>query len=265
MIRPCRRSEQIVMRASDRGHSVSARPWSRSRRSASDENRVVSKTTLRICRPAATNCSMYALAFSTASAPCQISMSATRATALIDALPEREPAFWTMALFAGLRSGELRALRCRDLDVKGGIVRVERGWDDKAGVIEPKSFAGRRVVPLASRVRREVAAHLLREDRNDDDLVFGRTADLPFVRSTVRARARKAWKDAGLQPLSPHEARHCAASYLIAAGVGPKDLSIYVGHSDIRTTFNIYGHALPGNEAASAAKLDVLLGEAGSA
>jgi integrase len=136
-----------------------------------------------------------------------------------------------------------------------------------------------------ARVRRELAAHKLRTGRGDDDLVCGRTASLPFVPSTVRRRAREAWGwkevrnpkpwgaktvwiEAGedaLDPLTPHEARHCAGSYLIAAGVNPKELSVYIGHSDIRTTYNVYGHLVPGNEQQAAAKLDVLFGDAGEA
>jgi integrase len=184
-----------------------------------------------------------------------------RANALIDALPESERAFWAMALMAGLRRGELRALRFRDVDLKGNRVHVRVGWDDVEGEIELKSDAGRRTVPLASRVRRELAAHKLRTGRGDDDLVFGRTATLPFVPTTVRSRARKAWKAAGLEPLTPHEARHCAASYLIAAGVNDKELTTYIGHSDIRTTYNVYGHLMPGNEREAAAKLDAFFGE----
>lgn len=210
--------------------------------------------------------------------------SPARARGLIDALPESDRAFWTMALFTGLRRGELRALRWSDIDLKAKIVRVERSWDDAEGEQATKSEAGERSVPLMSQVRRELAEHKLRTGRGGDDLVFGRTADLPFVPTTVRTHALKAWKTANdrvvkaaeeagvevdldelLQPLTPHEARHCTASYLIAAGVDPKQLSTYMGHSSIKTTYDIYGHLLPGNEAESADKLDVLFDEAADA
>jgi hypothetical protein len=39
---------------------------------------------------------------------------------------------------------ELRALRCDDVDLAAGVIRVERGWDEKEGEIELKSRAGRR-------------------------------------------------------------------------------------------------------------------------
>ncbi len=68
----------------------------------------------------------------------------------------------------------------------------------------------------------------------------------------------KAREDA-LDPLTPHEGRHCAASYLIVAGLNPKQLSVYIGHSDIRTTYNRYGHLMPGGEGQAAAQLDAFL------
>jgi len=92
--------------------------------------------------------------------------------------------------------------------------------------------------------------------KQKDKLVFGRTPVLPFVPSTVRARALAAWKVAELASFTPHEARHRAASYLIAAGLNPKQISVYIGHSDIRTTSNRYGHLMPGGEAEAAEKLD---------
>ena len=78
--------------------------------------------------------------------------------------------------------------------------------------------------------------------RGDRHLVFGRTAVLPFTPSTVRRRALDAWAAAGPEPLSPHEARHCFVSYLIASRMNPKQVQTYVGH-----TYNVYGHLLDGD------------------
>jgi len=182
-----------------------------------------------------------------------------RAAELIDALPEAERAFWATAFYAGLRRGELRALRWEDVDMAGGIICVRRGWDDVEGEIDPKSYAGARTVPVAGALRRELAAYKLHSGRGPQDLVFGRTAQEPLVPTTIRSRARRAWAHAGLAALTPHEARHTCASYLIAAGLNPKQVQTYIGHSDVRTTFNIYGHLLDGDEAKAAAQLDALL------
>ena len=49
------------------------------------------------------------------------------------------------------------------------------------------------------------------------------------------------------------------ASYLIASGLNPKQVQTYVGHTDIRTTFNVYGHVLEGDVDEARGALDALL------
>ncbi len=72
-------------------------------------------------------------------------------------------------------------------------------------------------------------------------------------------RALAAWADASLEPIGLHDARDCAASFLIAAGLNAKELSVYMGHSDIRVTYNIYGHLWPGGLAEAADRLSAFL------
>jgi hypothetical protein len=59
-----------------------------------------------------------------------------------------------------------------------------------------------------------------------------------------------------LEPLTPHEARHCAASYVIAAGMDWKKITEFIGHSDVRTTYNRYGKVVPEDLAPAAAQLE---------
>lgn len=182
---------------------------------------------------------------------------------LLDALPASERAAWAVAFYAGLRVGELRALRWSAVDFDAGVIQVVAGWDDQAGEQQTKTEAGVRDVPLIGRVRAELARHKLATGRADGELVFGRTPGAAFVRSTLRSRALKAWKAAGLEPLTPHEARHTAASYMAAAGLTPKEAQTAMGHADIRTTLNVYAKAVPGWQQQAAAKLDAYLDGAG--
>jgi integrase len=193
----------------------------------------------------------------------------TEARALIDALPEDERALWACAFYAGLRRGELRALRWGDVDLPRRVIRVERGWDAKEGEQDGKSAAAKRRVPVLDPLARELGAYKLRSKRDRDALVFGRTPSEPFIPSTVRSRAIKAWgvenkrrmqRAEGqetvelLAPIALHEARHTCASLMIAAGVNAKALSVIMGHATIAITFDTYGHLMPGglDEAAAA-------------
>jgi integrase len=150
-------------------------------------------------------------------------------------------------------------LRWRHVDFDQGLIRVQAGWDDYAGEQDTKTAAGVRTVPLIGRLRSELARHKLATGRTDDALCFGEAADRAPVRSTVRARALRAWGATGLQALTPHEARHTCASYLAAAGLTHKEVQTAMGHADIRTTLNLYAKAVPGWERGAAAKLDAYL------
>jgi integrase len=143
--------------------------------------------------------------------------------ALLEALSAADRPIWATAMYAGLRRGELMALRVEDVDLATGVIRVCRGWDTLEGVILPKNGKERRV-PIAAVLRDYLDEHLLALDWTDG-LVFGASA----------------------------------ASLMIAAGVNGKALSTYMGHANISITLDRYGHLMPGNEGEAAGLLDVLL------
>jgi integrase len=180
------------------------------------------------------------------------------ARALIAALPDGDRALWATALYAGLRRGELQALRWSDVDLDAGLIRVERSFDQKAGPIEPKSRSGRRRVPLVGTLRAELLAHRLWQGRAGEGLVLG-NGERAFAAAAVTRRARSTWTRAGLAPIGLHECRHTYAAHMIAAGVNAKALSAYMGHSSITITLDRYGHLMPGSEAEAAGLLEAYL------
>jgi integrase len=185
--------------------------------------------------------------------------SPAEARALLAALTPEDRPLWATALYAGLRLGELRALGWRQVDLANGRIHVARAWDPHAGFVEPKSKAGRRIVPVAGILRDHLLEHKT-SGRTNGELVFGRDGgERPFDPATINRRARRAWKQAGLKPIGLHECRHTFASLLIAAGVNAKALSVYVGHSSVATTYDLYGHLMPGNGAEAVGRLDAYL------
>jgi integrase len=196
---------------------------------------------------------------------------------LLAALRPADRALWATAMYAGLRCGELMALRREDVDLAAGVIHVRRGWDAVEGEIATKSGKDRRV-PIPAILLDHLDEHLLSLAWTDG-LVFGVTADRPFNDTSMRERTRKAWgwwvDDQGelipsgsleppLEPITLHECRHTFASLMIAAGVNAKALSTYMGHAGIQITLDLYGHLMPGNESEAAAQLDAYLGRAGS-
>jgi integrase len=124
--------------------------------------------------------------------------------------------------------------------------------------VEPKSKAGKRTVPLAGVLRDCLVEHRMRQGRSEG-LAFGRSATRPFSPNDVRDRAIAAWTKAKLAPITLHECRHTFASFMIAATVNAKALSVCMGHSSITITLDRYGHLMPGNEEEAAGLLDAYL------
>jgi len=168
--------------------------------------------------------------------------------ALLGGLPEDIAPIYATAAYAGLRRGELRALRVSD--VNSTYIWVDRSWDDVAGVIDPKSKAGRRHVPLPATLAAILTAYVKRTGRPGDALIFGRTATEPFTPSHVRRTA-----DA---PFGLHELRHSYASYLDQAGVPETRQRRYLGHA-LGDVTERYRHQLDGQLADDAKRLDKYL------
>jgi integrase len=183
------------------------------------------------------------------------------AAQLLGVVPAEDRALWATALYAGLRYGELRALRWSAVDLAGGAIRVTESWDPKEGAIAPKTRNSQRTTPLPGLLRDYLMEHrIVAGEPAADALVFGDRSGKPFQATTIYRRADRAWKAQALGRLRLHQARHTYASFMIAAGVNAKALSSFMGHSSIKVTFDLYGHLMPGTEAEAAALLDAYLG-----
>lgn len=177
-----------------------------------------------------------------------------------------DPDFRIVLIFAsatGLRAGELHALRWRHLDLLGGEVSVETRVDAYGEEDVPKTAAGIRTVPLGVTVLAALKAWRLRSHRsNDNDLVFpnnrGRFQDHGGMvkRSFYPLFDRLAAlhkEDPAKHPPAPcrfnwHALRHFAVSLWIEAGLSPKTIQTFAGHSSLQVTMDRYGHLFPSDD-----------------
>jgi integrase len=177
--------------------------------------------------------------------------------AMLDKLEAaKDRTLWATALYAGLRRGELFALRREDVDLAAGVLHVRRGWDQEVGEVAPKSAQGRRKVPVPAALRDRLLEYLM--DGPAEGRIF-----IGLRESYVRGR--EAADDAKVERPTLHDCRHGYASLMIAAGVNVKALSTFMGHANIRITLDQYGHLLPGAEDEAAGLLDAFLARAADA
>jgi hypothetical protein len=146
--------------------------------------------------------------------------------------------------------GELLALDVVAVDLEGGWIHVHRSWDRGAKKFIPTKSRKPRSVPIIDKLAALLSDHFVLLNRPSEGLLFPSTNNpaWPTDAGILRRRTHARWKKAGLKPLGFHEGRHTYASIGIAAGLNPKTLSTYLGHSTITITLDRYGHMMPGSE-----------------
>jgi integrase len=197
--------------------------------------------------------------------------------------PEWYPFFLT-ALRAGLRKGELIALKWGDIQFgenaedSNRYILVQRNYSHRR-FTTPKSKKSRRVdlskqlrsVLLDVRDKRMLDAFVAGRNSIADDLVFpcakwdenekvwqhGRGSE-PLKPDNIAVRYMQPALDrAGLRRFRFHDLRHTFGSLLIQDGASLAYVKEQMGHSSIQITVDTYGHLIPGADIAWVDRLDI--------
>jgi len=167
--------------------------------------------------------------------------------ALVNAVPVRYRALILLATFAGLRWGELAALRRASIDLDACEIRIIETTAelDTGGLLPdtPKSRAGRRTVAFPADLVPELRWHLDRfSEPGPRGLVFVGPKGASLRRSSFRPIWGKACATAGVPGLHFHDLRHTGGTLAAATGATLKELMARLGHSSPRAAM-IYQHA----------------------
>ena len=177
---------------------------------------------------------------------------------------EQDAAVFVVAAFTGLRLGELRALRWRDVDFAKQTVHVHRSFTH--GVLGTPKSGKVRSVPLIDQAARHLDQLSRREHfTSPNDLVFCTEVGGYLNDDGIRDRFYDALAAAGLgdkrtgpEPIVFHDLRHTFGTLAVQAWP-ISDVQGYMGHADIQTTM-IYVHHQP--KAAAANELTELVAAA---
>ena len=197
---------------------------------------------------------------------------------LTAAASSRNSARWTVALALGLRQSEALALQWRDIDFHNRSLSVRRTLHRAKGgglVYEaPKTRRSERklalpgplVAALLTHKAEQLGERMLAgpEWRGDDPgtgLVFAQANGLPIDKKSDYDNWCRLLERAGVRHVRLHDGRHTAATLLLSEGVHPRVVMELLGHSQMRTTMDIYSRVMPAlaREAADR-KGEVLLG-----
>lgn len=189
--------------------------------------------------------------------------------ALIDAAEPRPTlAAFRLCLFAGLRRGEVLALRWCDFDADKGLVHVSRSLcAETLKFKEPKSAAGVRDVPLDAatvaylkRYKAIQARQLLVLGKSVNDSLICCTPGCDYLHPENLTRALRDFsKAAGFPTLTPHLLRHTYCTLLFHAGADVKTAQKLMGHADPSVTLAIYTHYVESSGEKAAAAVGAMI------
>lgn len=206
------------------------------------------------------------------------SLTASQARALLAAAGgDRLQAAYVLALAYGLRRGELLGLAWSDVDFEASTLWVHQqltvhkspqaadGTRARPGVLELSEMKtgspSRRTLVLTPELVDVLRAHRARQaaerleagpDWTDSGLVFSTHLGEPVQPSAFSHMFANMAKRADLGHWHLHEARHTAASIMLAMGTKLEIVSRVLGHSSLTVTADVYAHLLGGEKRAAA-------------
>ncbi len=145
---------------------------------------------------------------------------------------DRNRTAFIFLIYAGMRVGEIAALKIGDVVNQHGEVRSEI----KLGAHQTKGSKGRTVI-LSGRVRREIGAYLkFQPERHlDSPFIISHRNRRAFSSLTLSMLFKEIYESAGIRT-SSHSGRRTFATRLNAKGIGMRTIQKLMGHKHIGTT-----------------------------
>lgn len=178
---------------------------------------------------------------------------------------------YLLALFLGLRKGEIRGLKFSDFDVDAHTVNIQRqlnhhrkfidGTCEKVDSVQiltdPKTLHSNRVLHVPDYVWQEVLKRKAVVEANkekygdayiDNDYVSCTEVGNPRGETSINTALTRLCVNNGIKHISVHGLRHCYASILLEQGYELPIISGALGHVSINTTYEMYADIIDGNK-----------------
>lgn len=194
-------------------------------------------------------------------------------------VPEQLRVLFNLAIYGGLRKGELLALEWSDVDFENDTVTVSKSVSVVAGqqiTKQPKTKTSNRTVSIPHFLTQRIKTMKLERIKYRLSLGdYWRGAEWLFIQDNgkqmnystpyaafqdIIARYNAGKPVAAQLPAIPfHGLRHTSATLLIASKQDVRTVSARLGHAQASTTMNIYAHALQETDRKAANALENML------
>ncbi|MCU4814000.1 site-specific integrase [Bacillus cereus] len=173
---------------------------------------------------------------------------------------------FSIAIFTGMRQGEILGLRWKDIDFENNRIFVRQTLSERGELkYGAKTKTSIRTIHIPKILVEELKTHRkfveyekekAGDKYTDLDLVLPSKYGKPLDSRSIRRSFYNVTEKLGLPRIRFHDLRHTHATLLIQQNVNVKLISERLGHADIGTTLNTYSHVLPDMQRSVAEKLD---------
>lgn len=163
-----------------------------------------------------------------------------------------------LELTTGMRRGEILGLKWSDLNMRTGVLRIERQISTK-GEAEPKTKASTRTIIIPPEML-AILAKMKKESRCDWIFPSPVNDGEPRSPSAVLKRFKLILERSGCKKIRFHDLRHTFATMALENGMDVKTLSAMIGHVSAETTLNIYSHITDTMREQASIKIDRKIG-----
>lgn len=174
---------------------------------------------------------------------------------------------WSLAVYTGMRHGELCALAWEDIDIKAGTLVVRRNYTQAKEFTLPKTQAGTdRVIhliqPAIDVLKNQASLTRLGKQHKVEVKLreFGRTSahsctfvfnpqlttrsgksGAHYAATSLNRIWESAMRRAGLRYRKAYQSRHTYACWLLAVGANPNFIAAQMGHANAQMVYTVYG------------------------
>lgn len=206
---------------------------------------------------------------------------------LISAMKTRQLRnLWSLAVYTGLRHGELCALAWEDIDLKKWTISVNRNLTKNGDFTPPKTDSGFRTVYLIeaardvlrdqmelTRMRKSISVSIAgreygKSEKEELTFIFNpkvnavnHSSNDYYAVTSISQTWRAAMIKAGLRLRKAYQSRHTYACWSLSAGANPNFIASQMGHANAQMVYQVYGAWMTENDDAQLSLMNSKLNE----
>lgn len=165
-----------------------------------------------------------------------------------------------LAIFTGMRRGEILALRWKNVDLNKGVIHVEeslaRTKAEGLFVKDVKTAHSERDIYLSPSLQEALANHKSQQEEHPMDLVFPSKNGHYLEPRNLLRKYKLLIKNVRVPYIPFHNLRHTHATILMRMGENPKVVSERLGHARVGITLDIYSHTNEERQKKTAQRFD---------